>query len=288
MLYRKKLVKSLAGVLTLLLGLFSFTGSQAAPRAEIIKFWLPSIAQNEQTINHGAWQAILDVYLADNHASGVNRFNYLAVTKVDKEKLSGYLTEMQDLDPRDYSRVVQKAYWINLYNALTVKLVLDNLPVDSITEVGQSFFKFGPWDDVVATVVGQELSLNNIEHGILRPIWRDNRIHYAVNCASMSCPNLSGVAFTENNTELLLEQAATEYVNHVRGVSFVNGDMRVSSIYIWYLADFGGENTSLVDHLKKYADADLMKKLQRHKGDIEHGYDWQLNKPGQQLSLIAE
>ena len=163
-------------------------------------------------------------------------------------KLASYLASLQSLDPRDYSRAEQKAYWINFYNALTVQVVADAYPVKSIKDISESLLGKlgrifgGPWDDVHAKVAGLDLTLNNIEHGILRPIWRDNRIHYAVNCASYGCPNLSPTAFTADNTEELLEAGARAYVNHPRGVEFIDDDfIIISSIYKWYVADFGGE-----------------------------------------------
>lgn len=112
-----------------------------------------------------------------------NRFRYKAVSDTDHQKLKDYLDYLSRLTPVEYPREIQKAYWINLYNALTVDLILQHYPVESITDIG-SWYHFGPWDDEVVTASGQPLTLNDIEHRILRPLWEDNRIHYAVNCAS--------------------------------------------------------------------------------------------------------
>lgn len=267
-------VKNLA---CLLLASASFMAA-AAPEPEAIEHWRASDDSNQTTIDHTAWQSILDRYLDDKHTSGVNLFDYGAVDKKDQQLLDTYLAAMQELDPRTYSKPVQKAYWINLYNALTVKVILDNYPVESITKTGEGIFSFGPWDDDVAKVDGKSLTLNDIEHGILRPLWKDNRIHYAVNCASISCPNLAGDAYTAKNTESLLEASARSYVNHDRGVSFNDGKLTVSSIYHWYAVDFGGEDASLIKHLQQYALPELNKKLGSYTGDIEHDYDWNLNK----------
>jgi len=209
----------------------------------------------------------------------INRFSYSRVSNTDKALLSGYLDDMQALDPRGYNRAVQKSYWVNLYNALTVDLVLDNYPTPSITKLGDKFFSFGPWDDKVATVNGQALTLNDIEHGILRPIWKDNRIHYAVNCASFSCPNLSKNAYNETNMDSLLSEAARNYVNHPRAVALTGSTLTVSSIYKWYKDDFGGTNQSLLAHLVGYADEGLKEKLKNYQGKIEYDYDWALNEP---------
>lgn len=263
----------------LLLSLFLSPLVVAAPENNPIEFWSASNESNTQTIDHTLWQTLLDTYLDDKHTSDINRFNYAAVNAEDLKNLSHYLQQMQQLNPRELNRAEQKAYWINLYNALTVELILKNYPVKSITRLGEDFFSFGPWDDKLVRVQGQELSLNNIEHGILRPYFKDNRIHYALNCASISCPNLSATAYTASNTEQLLEQGAQQYINHPRGVSFEKEELKVSSIYHWYKEDFGGNNKSLISHLMHYANPALAKRLHNYQGDIGHDYDWELNQP---------
>jgi len=258
-----------------------------AQSAKLIPVWDVSNENSDARIDHGAWQEILNGYLRV-HESGVNRFDYgaLKANATDFAKLASYLASLQSLDPRDYSRAEQKAYWINFYNALTVKVVADAYPVKSIKDISESLLGKlggifgGPWDDVHAKVAGRDLTLNNIEHGILRPIWRDNRIHYAVNCASYGCPNLCPTAFTADNTEELLEAGARAYVNHPRGVDFVDDDFIViSSIYKWYAADFGGTEKSVIEHLVTYADKALAARLMKFSGSVDYEYDWNLNRP---------
>ncbi|GJM04391.1 MAG: DUF547 domain-containing protein [marine bacterium B5-7] len=251
----------------------------AAPENKPLAFWSGSNEKNTTIVDHTSWQKLLDTYLDSKHPSGINRFNYAAVNAKDQKVLSNYIKQLQAINPRELTRAEQKAFWINLYNALTVELIVKNYPIKSITKLGKSIFAFGPWDDILIAIQGQELTLNNIEHGILRPFYNDNRIHYAVNCASMSCPNLSSIAYTSENTDQLLEQGARQYVNHSRGVSFEEEELKVSSIYHWYKDDFGGNNKSLIEHLSHYAEPDLAKRLKNYQGDVEHGYDWNLNKP---------
>ena len=258
-----------------------------AQTVKLIPAWDASDEKNIARIDHGAWQEILNDYLRV-HDSGVNRFDYgaLKANAGDFAKLSSYLASLQSLDPRDYSRAEQKAYWINFYNALTVQVVADAYPVKSIKDISESLLGRlgrifgGPWDDVHAKVAGLDLTLNNIEHGILRPIWRDNRIHYAVNCASYGCPNLSPTAFTVDNTEELLDAGARAYVNHPRGVEFMDDDfMIISSIYKWYVADFGGTEKAVIEHLVRYADKPLATRLRKFAGSVDYEYDWSLNRP---------
>lgn len=253
--------------------------AHAAPANKLLKFWATSNESSTEIISHTAWQSLLDSYLDSNHPSGINRFNYGAVSDVDHKRLRDYLDQMQQIDPRTYNRAEQKAYWINLYNALTIELILKGYPVESITKLGKSYFSFGPWDDKVANIQNKSLSLNKIEHGILRPIFRDNRIHYAVNCASISCPNLAEKAYTGENTGQLLDLGARQYVNHPRGVAFEQGTLKVSSIYHWYKIDFGNSDKTLIKHLITYAEPKLAKKLHNHQGNIDHHYNWNLNKP---------
>lgn len=236
----------------------------------------------EQDIDHSQWQQILNRYLiVGKDETAINLFNYQSVTSADKVILKQYLTQLQSINPLLHTKSQQQAYWINLYNALTVQLILDNYPVKSITKLGERFFSFGPWDDDAAKVNGKTLTLNDIEHEILRPIWQDPRIHYAVNCASYGCPNLSATAFTSQNVEQQLTAGAYAYINHPRGVTVKGSDLEVSSIYEWYAEDFGDNEKALVKHLQRYANPTLKQALlmfQQSPGDIDYEYDWRLNK----------
>ena len=260
-------------------------GANAQPYGKAIPAWDASGETNAASIDHSAWQDTLNAYLSV-HDSGVNRFDYaeLEADAGGSAKLDGYLTSLQRIDPRRYSRAEQKAYWINFYNAWTVRIVRDAYPVDSIRDIGKGFLSSllspGPWDDAHVRVAGRDLTLDDIEHGILRPIWRDNRIHYAVNCASYGCPNLLPTAFTAANTEALLEAAARAYVNHPRGVDFAGGDsLVVSSLYKWYAEDFGGTEEGVLKHLVRYAEKPLADRLRNFSGTVGYEYDWRLNRP---------
>lgn len=253
-----------------------------AQKPELIPFWDESDEQSTALVDHSTWQSLLNTYLKQ-HVSGVNRFDYasLKASTHDISALNAYLDDLQAIDPRSYTRIEQKAYWINFYNALTVKVVVDEYPVDSIKEIHESWIpRSGPWGDVHAKVAGRYLTLDNIEHGILRPIWKDDRIHYAVNCASIGCPNLATQAYTAANLDSLLDAGARAYVNHPRGVDIVDDDFIVlSSIYDWWVFDFGNSEEGVIAHLLKYADADLAAQLKDFSGAIDYEYDWNLNQP---------
>jgi hypothetical protein len=254
--------------------LLTIVGSvNAAPKAQLMPFWNHSNEANNAKINHSAWQQILNRYLNSKHHSGINRFNYRALkaNKTNRNKLNTYIRYLESINPRRYSKKVQKAYWINFYNALTVKVIVDNYPISSIKKIG--WFGRGPWNNKYVTVLGKKLSLNNIEHNILRPIWRDPRIHYAVNCASISCPNLVSKAYTSANTNFLLNNAAKDYINHRRGVQFKGRKLVISNIYQWYQIDFG----NVKKHLIKYAKPKLAKRLRNYHGSFSYDYNWNLN-----------
>lgn len=246
----------------------------AAPSAKLIEYWLPADSTVDATISHQAWQHILNRYLISND-SGMTLFKYSAVSSSDRQALKTYLKDLQAIDPRRYPRDEQQAYWINLYNALTVDVVLDAYPVKSIRDLG--WFTKGPWDKKVATIVGKKLSLNDIEHGILRPIWKDSRIHYAVNCASFSCPNLSPIAYTSANVEEQLQQAAHDYINSPRGIDTSGDKLLLSSIFKWYRSDFGANEQELLNTLAEHAEPDLAKLLKSYQGEIDYDYNWDLN-----------
>ena len=265
-----------------LVGAMAIAFACGAPEPKEIAGWGVSDETSTATIDHSPWQEILDGYVRTDD-SGVNLFDYAAISSKAAEtaKLDDYLGFLQGLDPRAYSRAEQMPYWINLYNATTVQVVLSEYPVDTIRDIHEGVIpNTGPWGDVHANVNGQDLSLDDIEHGILRPLWLDKRIHYAVNCAAYGCPHMLATAFTAANTEQLLEAGARDYVNNARGVDFVDDDFIViSSIYQWYAEDFGNTEESVVAHLLEYADEELAARLEGFEGSIDYEYDWSLNEP---------
>ena len=281
--YRMRVVFIAVIIITAVL----FVGNADARSAKLkpISFWETSDETSVKQVDHSAWQDILTAYLR-THSSDINKFDYAALkaNAKDTSKLVKYLNYLQKLDPRTYSRAEQKAYWINLYNALTVKVVVDAFPVDSIRDICRNRAPgsecSGPWNEVHAKVAGQDLTLDNIENDILRPIWKDNLIHYGLSCASYGCPDLYGTAFTAKNTETLLDTGARKYVNNSRGVDFMEDDfIIISSIYDWYVEDFGNNKQGVIKHLARYADKELAERLKNFNGTVDYEYDWRLNCP---------
>ena len=245
--------------------------------AQDFGYWKKHNPQNQAPIKHQVWDSFLKKYIKPD-SSNLNLFQYSAVQKEAKNKLDSYVSYLSGLTITDYNKKEQLAYWINLYNSLTIKVVLEHYPVKSIKEIKLSgIFKPGPWKKELVIIEGKKLSLDNIEHDILRPIWKDNRVHYAVNCASIGCPNLQNSAFTAKNSDSLLKQGAKSYINHPRGVDLNGKVLKVSSIYKWFKEDFGNSKNSLLKHLIFYANPPLKTKLRNFSGQIKYNYDWSLN-----------
>jgi hypothetical protein len=246
--------------------------STAAPKAKLWSYWNQSGDDNRSTIiEHSRWDEFLRRNLDSNHSSGINRMGYGDVMDSDRRMLQDYVGDMEKVTVTELNPAEQMAYWINLYNAVTVLLVIDHYPVESITDINK------PWDRKLLRIEDQEVSLNDIEHRILRPIYRDNRIHYAVNCASIGCPNLQPEAFTARNLDELLERGAREYASHPRGVSIEDNEMTLSSIYKWFKEDFGGNKREVLAHIARYAPSEMAKKIEGYEGRIRYGYDWSIN-----------
>lgn len=264
--------------LALMLPLILGTPAAAAPPALEWAFWDQANPASTARVEHAVWDGLLARYVVPG-SDGINRFRYAAVTGEDRQTLTADLDRLAGVLVRALNRAEQMAYWINLYNELTVKIVLDHYPVKSIHDIAISpgLFAAGPWGRKLITIEGQAVSLDDIEHRILRPIWRDPRVHYAVNCAALGCPNLARRAYDAQGLETMLEVAARAYVNHPRGSNVVDGKLVVSSIYIWFKDDFGGDDAGVIRHLERYAEPALARRLSLiTQIDADH-YDWRLN-----------
>ncbi|MES2885401.1 MAG: DUF547 domain-containing protein [Pseudomonadota bacterium] len=257
--------------------------AQAAPQAEKWPRWEAHDEGSTAVIDHGDWDRLLGEYVKPG-SDGINRVAYGRVSAADKAVLAAYLARLQGLAISGYTRGEQHAYWTNLYNAKTVQLVIGKYPVASIRDIrlnGTLAARFfgGPWAAKTLKVEGVELSLDDIEHRILRPIWRDARTHYAVNCASLGCPDLAPRAYTAERMEAMLDEGAKAYVNHPRGATVEKGRLVVSSIYVWFGEDFGGGDAGILAHLRRYAAPAKQAELAPFKslGDNSDRYDWALN-----------
>ena len=210
--------------------------------------------------DHGAWDQLLRTYVNDR-----GNVDYAGL-KRNEAKLDAYLTTLENHPPvRQWSRNEALAYWINAYNAYTVKLILDNYPVQKITDLHGG----KPWDVQWIDLGDKTYSLNDIEHGIIRTGFDEPRIHFAVNCAAASCPPLPNRAFTPANLNNLLEQRTRAFINNPTYNTLSADGVAVSKIFDWYGEDFGDLRT----YLNRYAKTTVAAGT-----DIGfREYDWTLN-----------
>lgn len=235
--------------------------------------------------DEAAYDALLGRYVSAS-ADGINRVDYRAwsASAADRAALDAYVDEMAAQRPSTFACDRAFAYWVNLYNAVTLQVILERYPVRSIRDIRSEGTGLdprgliGPWRTRRLSVEGRRLSLDAIENSILRPTYNDPRVHYAINCASIGCPNLMNRAWRAETLNADLEAAARAYVNHPRGVSVsADGSLRLSSIYRWFREDFGTSDANVIAHLRRYADDDLAPRLSRATRISGHDYDWALN-----------
>ncbi len=219
---------------------------EATPKVEAPKVITSAPAPKKETVrapqavSHAAWNA-----LAQKHISATGKVNYKGF-KADIAAFDAYLKSLSDNPVQSgWSRGEKMAYWINAYNAFTIKLIVDNYPVKSIMDLEGG----KPWDKKWIKLGGKNYSLNNIEHDILRPTYKDARIHFAVNCAAKSCPPVWNKAWTAQNLNGQLERSAKAFINNSKYNSVGGSNASISKIFEWYAVDFG----NIVDYLNKYA-----------------------------------
>ncbi len=271
---------ALAAILT------AITSPSAQAAGKLAESFKVHATGSTATVDHSAWDELLEKYVEPG-SDGVNRVAYAEFKADGHNALKAYISSLEAVDPAKLDRREQFAFWANLYNAKTIDVILDHYPVKSIREISLDNSLFGalkssvgaggPWKTPVVTVSGTKLSLDNIEHDIMRPIFADPRVHYSVNCASYGCPNLATEAFTGAELEAQLDAGAKAFVNHPRGIEVKNGTVRASSIYNWFQQDFGGSAAGVLAHARKYATAELLAKLENVTAIDSYDYDWSLN-----------
>ncbi|MCB9355282.1 MAG: DUF547 domain-containing protein [Lewinellaceae bacterium] len=203
--------------------------------------------------------------LLQKYVSEAGKVDYKGL-KTDKAALDAYC-DLLSANPvqEHWSREEKMAYWINAYNAFTLKLITDHYPTKSI----MNFDGGKTWDIRRIRIGGKKYSLNNIENDILRPQFGDARIHFAINCAARSCPPLWNHAYTAENLETTLESRARAFINNSKYNTITANRARVSKIFEWYAADFG----DLKSFLNRYSDVALNKNAAVSFNE----YDWALN-----------
>lgn len=230
-------------------------------------------------VEHAAWSSLLREFVKRS-PDGVNRVDFQGMKARGEVRLKRYVAVLEGARPSKMRPQERKAYWINLYNAKTLEVVLARYPVGSIREVSlpgpDGKPADGPWSAKLLKVEGRHLSLDEIEKTVLTPEFMDVRVHYALNCLSVGCPNLLPEAFVASRLNRQLDSAARAYVNHPRGIDIMSGRVTASSIYEWYGNQFG-DLKGVIAHMTRYARPELRRSLQTVSKIDAYEYDWKLS-----------
>jgi len=272
----RRLVLSLSAIVVVLalLGAASVSVGAEQPTA-------PETPPTSRAVDNEGWGVILARYLT----SGA-RFDYraLAARPDDREMLAGWLAEQARVSVGSLSRDARKAFWINLYNAATVELMVRHWPVESILKLGLIPGRAWKWSWIRAD--GRLLSLDEIEHEILRAEFGDPRIHFAINCASVSCPPLRREPYRAEDLDDRLDRAARDYLASPAGLGVrTEGGtvvVTVSKIFDWFREDFDQVRGGVIGFLETYAPPETGSLLRRNRGRVDvryAAYDWDINAP---------
>ncbi|MCF8713368.1 DUF547 domain-containing protein [Joostella atrarenae] len=212
-----------------------------------------------QELDHEIWNQLLKKYVSENGTVTYSNF--------DEDLLNTYLKELETNQPNDsWSKNKVLSYWINAYNAFTIKLILKNFPLNSIKDIKD------PWNQKFIPLKDEQLiSLNDIEHRILRKM-NEPRIHFGINCASISCPKLLNEAFTSKNVDLQLNKASLDFINDKSKNNISTYRIVVSPIFDWFKEDFT-KNQTLIEFLNKYSDTTI----NEHATLSYLKYNWNIN-----------
>ena len=258
--------KFILSFMVLISGAFMFASCNLISSAGFNSKGLPTPETEEQLnsqeakVDHSQWNALLQ-----KHVDKAGMVDYSGFKK-DREKLDQYLKLLSDQKPdKSWGKNELLAYYINLYNAYTVDLILRNYPLESIKDIN------GAWTNEFVSIGNKEISLGGIENSLLRKM-NEPRIHFAINCASISCPKLMNEAYTSKNMEKQLEKATREFINSDKN-DISAGSAKLSSIFDWYKGDFTENGQTIIEYVNQYANTKINKGTTVYFKD----YNWNLN-----------
>jgi hypothetical protein len=231
-----------------------------------------AVAATSALVDHGAFDKLLK-----KHVSAQGLVDYKGF-KTDEAGFNQYLALLSKNPPAaNWSKNDQMAYWINAYNAYTIRLILDHYPVQSIKDIGSKIkipFVTTPWAIKFFSIGGEKMSLDNIEHGILRKKFDDPRIHFALVCASMSCPRLRNEAYTAAQLEKQLDDQGRDFLNNPAKNKPGKSTAQLSKYFDWYKGDWQKNGQSVAKWVNRYATT----KMDETAKVTYLDYNWSLNK----------
>ncbi len=251
--------------------------SETAPTPWVLMRWQTVPEKSKRYIDHSLFDAFLKKHVVDTK-HGL-RLDYKNISDSASGALHKYIRNQSQVIIRQYNASEQFAYWVNLYNAIVIHWGLTYYPIDSMQDIQLSNdpFVHGPWQEKLITIEDASISLNDIETRILRPIWKDPRLHYVLMKGAKSF-NTSNQAVSGKHLEKQLKEAATRFINNPKNIHVKDGILQVPAMYKYYLEDFGGSQESLKKHLMKFADSELKKHLEKYEINSRE-FDWTLNEP---------
>ena len=219
--------------------------------------------QEKSRLDHSGWDKLLQKHVRENGNVDYEGF------KKDSKKLEDYLDYLNEQEPNaEWSVSEQLAYYINAYNAYTIKLIIDHYPVKSIKDIGGIG---GPFVKKFVKLGGKTFSLAGLEKGILQKM-KEPRIHFAINCASFSCPKLSNRAYLADNMDKQLNKAASDFINSEKN-DISENSVTLSRIFDWYESDFTHSGLSLIAYINQFSETQI-----KPGANLNYkSYDWSLN-----------
>ncbi|MBC6698431.1 DUF547 domain-containing protein [Hymenobacter sp. BT190] len=243
----------------------------AATIAPLATVAAPLLAPAAAAPDHSGFDKLLK-----KHVNSKGQVNYKGF-KADQKEFNQYLTLLSKNAPTAaWSKQEQMAYWINAYNAYTIRLILDHYPVQSIKDIGSKIkipFVTTPWAAKFFSIGGKKMSLDEIEHGNLRKNYNDPRIHFALVCASVSCPSLRNEAYTAAKLDSQLDDQGRDFLGNPAKNKISKSSAQLSKYFDWYKGDWNENGQSVVKWVNKYAPT----KLDANAKIDFLDYNWNLN-----------
>ena len=261
--------------LTFAVAVAAGTGAGCLNRASVEPIPAPSSVERPEGYDHGLLDGLLRAHVDD-----AGLVDYPAL-RADSAQLARYLRGLAGTDPARLPEPDRLAFWLNAYNAYTLKLVLDSYPVASVLDAVKGPFiptVNSPFSVAFATVGGSVRTLDDIEHGIIREQFDEPRIHFALVCAALSCPPLRAEAYTGNRLDVQLDHQARRFLRDGTKNQVTAARARLSKLFDWYGGDFGGSDEAVQRFIAPYFEGEVRARLADASLPVSFlDYDWSLN-----------